>query len=77
MSGDRLVIRDQSAQRTVGGGRVVDPFSPRRGRARPQRLAWVRAMTNDEHETALAETGNAALLGVGLQKFRQARNLTR
>ena len=33
VTGDRLVIRDQSARRTVGGGRVVDPFSPRRGRA--------------------------------------------
>ena len=77
VTGDRLVIRDQSAQRTVGGGRVVDPFSPRRGRARAHRLAWVRAMTNVDHETALAETGDAALLGVGLRKFRQARNLTR
>ena len=77
VTGDRLVIRDQSAQRTVGGGRVIDPFSPRRGRARPHRLAWVRAMTHEDDETALAETGNAALLGVGLQKFRQARNLTR
>ena len=77
VTGDRLVIRDQSAQRTVGGGRVVDPFSPRRGRARPHRLAWVRGMTNDEHETALSETGRAAPQGVALQKFRQARNLTR
>ena len=77
VTGDRLVIRDQSAQRTLGGGRVIDPFSPRRGRARPQRLAWVRAMSNTDHLDALEETANAAVLGVGLQQFRQARNLTR
>ena len=44
VAGDRIVIRDQSATRTVGGGVVVDPFSPKRGRARPVRLAWLDAV---------------------------------
>ena len=44
LAGDRLVIRDQSATRTMGGGTVIDPFSPRRGRARPARLAWLDAI---------------------------------
>ncbi len=44
LAGDRIVIRDQSATRTVGGGTVIDPFSPRRGRARPARLAWLDAI---------------------------------
>ena len=39
LAGDRIVIRDQSATRTMGGGTVIDPFSPKRGRARPARLA--------------------------------------
>ncbi len=34
LHGDRFVIRDQSALRTVGGGRVIDPFAPRRSRDR-------------------------------------------
>ncbi|WP_025770808.1 selenocysteine-specific translation elongation factor [Thioalkalivibrio sp. HK1] len=42
--GDRLVIRDQSALRTMGGGAIIDPFSPVRGRARPARLAWLEAI---------------------------------
>ncbi|MDA0979242.1 MAG: selenocysteine-specific translation elongation factor [Proteobacteria bacterium] len=37
-AGDRVVIRDQAASRTLGGGRVLDPWSPRRGRARQERL---------------------------------------
>ncbi len=44
LAGDRIVIRDQSATRTMGGGTVIDPFSPRRGRARPARLAWLDAI---------------------------------
>ena len=44
LAGDRLVIRDQSATRTMGGGTVIDPFSPRRGRARPARLTWLDAI---------------------------------
>ncbi len=44
LAGDRIVIRDQSATRTVGGGTVIDPCSPKRGRARPARLAWLDAI---------------------------------
>ena len=42
--GDRLILRDQSAQRTVAGGTVIDPFSPARGRARPERIETVKAL---------------------------------
>ena len=44
LAGDRIVVRDQSATRTMGGGTVIDPFSPRRGRARPARLVWLDAI---------------------------------
>ena len=35
LHGDRFILRDQSASRTLGGGTVLDPFAPaaRRGRA--------------------------------------------
>jgi selenocysteine-specific elongation factor len=36
---DRFVIRDSGATRTIGGGVVLDPFPPRRGRRTPPRLA--------------------------------------
>ena len=35
---DRLVLRDTSATSTIGGGFVLDPFPPRRGRRTPHRL---------------------------------------
>ncbi|VVO74099.1 selenocysteine-specific translation elongation factor [Pseudomonas fluorescens] len=41
---DPLILRDQSAQRTLGGGRVLDPFAPSRHRRSPERLAQLQAL---------------------------------
>ena len=60
LAGDRIVIRDQSATRTMGGGTVIDPFSPKRGRARPARLAWLDAIEGlgPERSAARADEGH-------------------
>jgi len=39
--GDRFVLRDASASRTVAGGSVLDAQAPARYRQTPQRLAWL------------------------------------
>jgi len=57
LAGDRIVIRDQSATRTVGGGTVIDPFSPKRGRARPARLAWLDAIETGGPEDPIGTGG--------------------
>jgi selenocysteine-specific elongation factor len=46
VKGDPLILRDQSAQRTLGGGRVLDPFAPDRQRRSPERLAQLGALAN-------------------------------
>ncbi|HEY6610318.1 MAG TPA: selenocysteine-specific translation elongation factor [Pseudomonas sp.] len=60
--GDALVLRDQSAQRTLGGGRVLDPFAPARQRRMPARLAQLAALRAASLEqalpTLLAEAAN-------------------
>ena len=53
--GDRLVLRDQSAQRTLGGARLLDPFAPARHRRTPQRLAQLQALRQGGLEEALPE----------------------
>jgi selenocysteine-specific elongation factor len=53
LSRDRLVLRDASATRTIGGGVVVDPFPPRRGRRTPERLARLAALDEPDAATAL------------------------
>ncbi len=74
--GDRLILRDQSAQRTMGGGRIIDVFPPRRGRAKPGRISWIRAMAADGDRQALARLLAVSENGVDIDRFRQNRNLT-
>ncbi len=47
LCGDRAVLRDHAARRTLAGGRVVDPFARRRGRRQPARLAVLGALADD------------------------------
>ena len=72
---DRLILRDQSALRTVAGGRVLDPFAPARGRAREARLATLADLEIDDPGHALAALLNRAPDGVDLTRFTLARNL--
>jgi selenocysteine-specific elongation factor len=76
VSGDRFVIRDQPAQRTLGGGRVVDVFPPVRGRSKPERLAALAAMSEDDVRTALASLLAVSPTGIDFGRFGANRNLT-
>jgi selenocysteine-specific elongation factor len=72
--GDRVVLRDHGARHTLAGGRVVDPFPPRRGRSRPERLAALDALAEPDAGEALARLTNIAGI-VELARFGLARNL--
>ncbi len=67
--GDRFVLRDPAAQRTIAGGRVIDPFSPRRGRARPARIAALRARLHRDPVDVLGALAEIADAGVPLAPF--------
>jgi selenocysteine-specific elongation factor len=72
--GDRVVLRDHAQRHTLAGGRVVDPFARRRGRAQPARLEALAALA--ETDPAAALTGLAEVAGiVELAQFGLARNL--
>ncbi len=73
--GDAVILRDQSAQRTVGGGKVIDVFAPPRGRARPARLAYLKAMACADHAGALAAALAVSPTGLDLANFAACRNL--
>lgn len=53
-AGDRFVIRDTSAQRTIGGGRLLDLRAPARKRRTPERLAQLAALGEAEADDAVA-----------------------
>ncbi|MFC6310308.1 selenocysteine-specific translation elongation factor [Paraburkholderia dipogonis] len=44
LPGDRFVVRNAQANRTIGGGHVLDPFAPSRKRRSAERLAWLDAL---------------------------------
>ena len=74
--GDRLILRDQSARRTVAGGKAIDPFATARGRARPERLATLKALEVPDAVDALHALLEQAPSGVELEPFARSRNLS-
>ena len=54
--GDRFIARNAQASRTVGGGRVLDPFGVSRNRRTPARRTWLDALA------ALLEGGSLQAL---------------
>ncbi|MNS69496.1 Selenocysteine-specific elongation factor [compost metagenome] len=76
VKGDRLILRDQSAQRTLGGGQVLDPFAPARQRRSPERLEQLRALVSgDEFEKVLPVLLNYS--AGGLDPLRLERQFNR
>ncbi len=73
--GDRFILRDAAANRTLAGGRVVDACGPQRGSTRPQRLAALAALALDDPAQALQALLDTAPDGVDLTHFAQARGL--
>lgn len=73
---DRLILRDQSARRTLAGGHVIDPFGPERGRARPARLAVLAALSKSTPTEALTALLPLSPGGLDLTRFQLASNLT-
>ena len=58
--GDRFIVRDFSAQHTVGGGRVINPFAPRHKRFTEETLetltAWEGANDTEVVRLVLAQS---------------------
>ena len=73
--GDRFIIRDPSSQLTLGGGKVIDIFVPRRKRCSDERLNLLRAQDN-RHTQALVDLLNISPMGLNLGQFSLNRNLT-
>jgi selenocysteine-specific elongation factor len=51
--GDRFVVRDASARRTLGGGVLLDIAPPSRGKRKPERLALLAALRTQAGVAAL------------------------
>ncbi len=74
LAGDRVILRDPSATRTIAGAAVIDPLGPPRNRRSQRRLAELAALSEADAdvlpkllrlESGFVETG----------RFGQSRNL--
>lgn len=72
--GDRFVIRDQSATRTLGGGEILDPFSVTRGRSKPERLNHLRFLQNIESRSDLDGLLKQNKEGIDLKRYANGLN---
>jgi selenocysteine-specific elongation factor len=71
--GERVVLRDASASRTLAGGVVLDPFAPARYRRTPQRLAQLNAWLLNDRQARQAALLAASPLGLDLHQFLRAQ----
>lgn len=73
--GDCFVLRDTTAQRTIGGGRMLDLRAPSRKRRTPERLAQLEASAIEPAHDALAALLGRAPWFVDLSGFGRDRAL--
>ncbi len=73
--GDRFLIQDEGGDRILGGGRVLAPHAPRRGRRRPERLRQLHALGLPTPGECLAQALRDDDV-IDWPAFRRAANLT-
>ena len=75
-SGDRFVLRDAAATRTIAGGTVVDPRAPERKRRTPERRAMLAVIAESDPLEAFGRLLDLAPGVVDLRAFAVDRGLT-
>lgn len=76
IAGDRFIIRDQAAQRTIGGGTIIDPYGPLKGRAKLSRLQQLAEMENIDKCKALTRLLAYAPTGMKLKPLMNSWNFS-
>ncbi len=74
LAGDRVILRDPSATRTLAGATIIDPFGPPRNRRAERRRAELAAMGDADAEV-LPKLLRLEAGFVEMARFGQSRNL--
>ena len=74
LNGERFIVRDQSATRTLGGGAVIDPAGPRQRRHTELRVAQLVALESSDAAAALRGLLACSPAGVDLAWFGRIFN---
>ena len=75
---DQVILRDQAAQRTLGGGPTLHPQSPKRGRAKPERIATLQVIEAhlDSDQTIIEQILVREKEGLDIDQWTSTLNLT-
>jgi selenocysteine-specific elongation factor len=76
LNGDRFILRNQSANHTLGGGVVVDPFAPASRRGAVSRMAILDALAIGEPAAALAGMAGIPGHAIDCALFERTFNLS-
>lgn len=69
--GDRLIIRNAQASRTIAGGMVLDPYAPARKRRSAERWAYLQALEQLIHTGSPAALVSHAAHGMRLSQLQR------
>lgn len=73
--GDRVILRDQAATRTIGGGVIINPDSPKRGRAKPERVEHLSQLDPDNQIKSIVHQLTSAAAGIRRNALERVYNL--
>ncbi len=76
LGGDRFVLREASARRTIGGGIVLDRAGPERNRRRPERLAALELLASKGPVEALPDLLDLPPYAVTLETYAADNGLS-
>lgn len=75
-AGDRYIVRDTSARRTIGGGQFLDLRAPARKRRSPERMAQLAAHSEIDPISAIAALLATSPFYVDVSAFSRDRAMT-
>jgi selenocysteine-specific elongation factor len=73
--GDCIIVREPSANHTLGAGRVLDPLGGQRGRSKPAAIQRLKALCTATHALAALTVETEHLIEVDLPAFAKRWNL--
>ncbi len=73
--GDRVVLRDASATRTLAGGSVLDPMAPVRYRRTPERLAVLQALQGEDNSCNIQEILRLSPNGINCTEYARKHGM--
>lgn len=75
LSGDYFILRNDSANSTIGGGQIVDPFAPAKGRRSQKRLDILNTLMKSKPKQRYQALNDLSNFGLNISQLALSENL--